>query len=267
MKKKILATTLGLLTAASSIAASTTTSQTNLEQKNNSLIEKIDIAYFGEFLQPKVDTEEANADFYNLAIIDYKLDNGAKLVLQPRFSLVDSAQDRFVEYDLRAGIKKSFTLTDKLSLFSQARVQLPTSKGSQADDTLIMGVRTTQLLTAKIDDFNSLTAGGTITKTLRTKANSTVDEYSRHNLLPYISYVNSAMSEKFALRVDLEGYLAHMAGKSDLHFKNVIGGERIIIGPDMNIAGTSIYPYLQHDPSGVKAIDQAGAGVQIYRKF
>lgn len=263
MKKTILLA--AALVAGSAFAE--TKSTTTIDTSKKSIADRIGVAYYGVLDKANFRNEGPNTELYNMILGDYELDGGAKLQLQPIFSLVDSTQDRFAEADVRIGIKKKFAITDDISYSINPRYFIPTSRGSQEDDKLIGTVRINNTLGIKIDDVNGLLLDAAFQKTINSEATASVDETSRYMIRTYASYTNTKLSEKTPIRIDYAGRFAQMAGKSDLALEPLHTIDTIYAGVNPTVSGTSIYPNVYHKLSNNLQPANLGIALEMYRKF
>jgi hypothetical protein len=269
MKKIIALTT--LVAATSALAASTTA--TKIDVSSMSLKERISFSYYGEMdkdnLDKSKDPKQATA-FYNSFTMKYKMTEDITASINPRFEVTDrNTSDYIDEGDVRVGIKKANIYTSANGMVSTSvtvKLELPTSKGSEDSDKLTR-VKLYVGTNVKIDDYNNFYFLPYYNKSINTQSAESVGETAKYNISSWSSYTNSSFSEKALLRLDIETSISHMSGYTDNNLKSDKGDERILAGVDFDMAGTSVYPYLQHNTSGVKAADMLGAGVQVSASF
>ena len=268
MKKLIALTT---LVAAGSSMANTT--ETKIDVKDMSIADRISYSYFMEFDKDRLNEDKVSspdAEIYQSFTMKYKLTNDLTASINPRFSMTDdNPADNFQEHDVRVGIKKSnlFAMANgAITGSATLKLELPTSKGSQDSDK-ITKIKAYLGVNAKIDNYNNLFVMPYLNKSINSQASDSVAEYSRHNISTYISYSNSALSETAKFRSDVELSHSHIAGNADNSLMADAGDERILAGVDFDVKGTSVYPYVSHDPSTVKAANNLGAGIQVDASF
>lgn len=274
MKKIIALTT--LLAASGSFAASTNTTTTEVK----SIKDRISTWYYGEIDTDRVSNNDdeglgqQGTDFLNYLNIGYEINSSNVFNLTLRMNATDKISgngegDRYEELDPRVAVKTTIFKNEKSSLKWNTMFELPASRYSNYEhgDERITRFKPSMTYSTKIDDYNSLILFGGFNKTFYKRNTASVDETSRHYLTSWISYTNSALSEKYKLKIDFEGLMRHNAGKDDLNVTASSGEERILAGVNTEIAGTDLFFYAQHDPSLVKAADKVGAGVQIFKVF
>ena len=264
--KKIIA--LSALMTVSGVMAQSTTS-TDLDVSKKSLKERISASWFIE-AQDKVAGNDEGAtqdvEVYNSVSLKFQVTNTLKAYFNPRFTIQDSGDDRFNDHDLRLGLTGNVIGND-LGISTTLEYIVPTTANTLNDDDFDGQVRLSNDKTFKIDDANSLIA---LIQLRRTFVKNTDGPHSELSILPWLSYTNTKLSEKAAIRVDYEGNIVHNAGKS-LNNMTEAGDQdnRILVGADIaSIPGlNSVYAYATHYPMRTKALDQTGLGVQIYKAF
>lgn len=276
MKKFIALTT---LIAASGTFAATSTSTTKVETSKKTLKERIGVWYYGEIYTARVDDDQnvkgdKKTDFVNYLNVSYEIDSKSKANLTLRNNITDrqaanGSGDRYEELDPRIAVDRVLMKTDKSSLKAKLMFEVPMSRYSNyaKGDKRITRFKPSMTFSTKIDDRNNLMIFGGFNKTYYHEARGSVESTSRHYVTSWISYTNTSLSEKYKLRLDLEGVMRHQGGTSDLNIASSAGEERIVAGVNFDLAGLDLYPYLSHDPSIVKATNTLGAGVQIFKSF
>ena len=277
MKKLIAFTT--LLVATSTFAQSTN-SKTKIKTKDKTFTERIGFWYYGELDRNRISndknvTGDKKLDFLNYLNTSYELDSKSRINLTLRMNVTDrqapnGAGDRYEELDPRLGVDRLLMDNGTSSLRVRAVFELPMSRYSNytQGDRRITRFKPSATFSTKIDDYNRLMVFAGFNKTYYHEASASVEGTSRHYVTSWISYSNSALSEKYQLRIDAETLMRHQGGTQDLNMKASSGEERILAGVSMNIpGGVNLFPYLQHDPSLVKAANMLGGGVQIFKAF
>jgi hypothetical protein len=273
MKKIIALAT--LVAAGSSLAA--TTSSTKVSVSDMSFSERVGVWYWGETgvkkLNRKNGDEVQKADSLNYVNASFKVTDKITTNLTLRMNLSDAndademgVADKYEELDTRIGMDYKLFDTGMFSSKVRGVFELPTSQSS-INKEKITRAKAYMYLTTKFDDYNKLTAIVNYNKDFYNKAQKANAETSKYYMTQYFSYTNTALSEKIVPRIDIEMLQSHMAGGADNQLAASSGDERILIGTDIDVAGTSVYPFVSHDPSRVKAANQAGMGVQIFKAF
>mgnify|MGYP000350852808 CR=1 FL=1 len=143
---------------------------------------------------------------------------------------------------------------------------VPTTAATTEAAELITQVRFTNSKSFEVDSFNNISA---LVQLRRNINKASVTSQSEYSLLPGLTFTNTALSEKYKLRLDWEGYLSQNEGKSLNNITTVNGADRLVAGVDMSgIMGiNSIFPYVEHVTSEVKGTEKLGIGAQIYKSF
>ena len=271
MKKLIAVAT--MIAATGAMAQSTSTTDVNTSSK--SVLEKVGMWYYGEadtdaIVDAKHTKGERNTEFLNYLNVNYEISSIDSIDTTFRMYFDDSLKgpgqgDQYVELDQRVRHTRVLYKDANSRLRIRTTFELPTTDASRESDK-ITRFKPWLELNETIDDLNSLILGAGFNKDYRTKAQDSVDETSRHYITTFISYANSALSEDYKLRLDIEGTLRHIPGgaETDLRATNE---DRVLAGINTEILGMNVYGYAQHDPSRVKAADQLGAGVQLFKAF
>ena len=261
-----------LLAASAVIASATTTKKVKISDK--SFKERVGIWYYGEIDRnafTKAPELDNNNDFLNYLNISYEINSKAKFNLTLRNNLTDrnaenGEGDRYEEYDPRIGAEYVLMKNSKSKLKVKLVFEVPMSRYS-FDDERITRLKPSITYTTQIDDNNKILLFAGFNKTYYKESAKPIDETSRHYVTSWISYTNSTFSEKYRFRVDIDGLMRHQEGQGDFGLKASSTEERIIAGVNFELAGLDLFPYLQHDPSGLQALNTLGAGVQIFKAF
>jgi hypothetical protein len=276
MRKIIALTT---LIAATGTFAATTTSTTKVETSKKTLKERIGVWYYGEISTARVSDDknvqgDKKTDFVNYLNISYEISSKTKANLTLRNNITDrqasnGSGDRYEELDPRISVGTKLMKTDTSSLSIKMTAELPMSRYSNYEhgDKRITRLKPSMTYTKKINDYNNLIVFGGFNKTMYNKSSRSVDATSRHYLTSWFSLTNTNLSEKYKLRIDLEGVMRHQGGTADNNVKASSGEEGVLAGVNFDIAGVDIFTYAKHDPSLVKASNVLGAGVQIFKSF
>lgn len=270
--KKVIALT--ALMAYSAAFAQSTTSTTNITAKKKSFTDDMSYFYWSDLRTGKLNEEVRgnvpDTYFYNMFNIRYTLNDKDRFNFQIRFGLTDEYDengkgDRFEEDDVRVTYQRLLFANDSTAVRLTAALQLPTSRDSQADEDRIVRLKPNVIISHNFDDYNSLLVVPAYTRTIYTKGQAPTDETSRYYMSSWVMYTNKYLSDKYVLRADLETKHVHMNGKADTALETTAFD--LVVGVDMNLAGTSVFPFLVHDTMGVKAVDQLGGGIQIFKVF
>ena len=266
--KKIIALTV-LTIAGSALAQTTSTGEISVSQK--SFKDRIGFWYYGELTKGTVATKEdetPDSNFLNYLNTSYEISDSFNFNLTLRMNLTDTADengkgDRFEEWDPRFGIDYNMK-----SFVNRIRtvVEAPTSRGSQDADKIARLKLYAYMTGKKIDDYNTVGAVLNYNKDFFENPASRT-ETKTYYLTQYFTWTNTALSETYRPKFEVELLQVQTAGRSDLDFKSSPGDERVLAGIDTDLLTVNLYPYLYHDISRVKAADQLGAGVQIFKSF
>lgn len=265
--KKIIALT-ALTLAGSVFAQTTSTGELSVSQK--SFKDRVGFWYYGELTKKNAanDNIKPDADFLNYINTSYEISDSLKTNFTLRMNLTDANDengkgDRFQELDPRLGIDYN---RDGIINRWRAVVELPTSKGAQQADKI--GRLKLYLFTTgkKIDDYNTVGFIGNYNKDFFQDP-AARNKTSQYYLTQYFTWTNTSVSEIYRPKVELELLQTQIAGASDLDFEASKGDERLLAGVDTDLLGVNFYPYLYHDISKVKAADQLGVGMQIFKDF
>lgn len=271
MKKSV---ALLALMASLCFGAESTTSTIKIDVKNQSFLERVGGYYWSALSKDvlSIDNQDnPGSSWLNYINLSYKLTNDSSLSTTFRFEVVDTALpngrgDRFNELDQRIAYTKTLLTFDDYSIGTLITIELPTSRDSQADDRL-MRLKPDLYLAASFDDYNSLFASMGYRKTLYNKANSSISETSRHYFAPTLSYKNKYFSERYVLKAEYANTIDHVPGTVDTNIRKDDAGEELDVGVEFNAFNFSIYPYLAHNPSSLKASNMLGGGIQAFRAF
>ena len=265
--KKLLTLT-ALFAAVSGISAETTSTK-KIDVKNQSFMERVGGYYYtvlSKGLLSSEDQSEPDSAWLNYLNASYKLSKDTSISTTLRFEVVDSnSGDRFNELDQRVAISSKIYNEGMFSAKAYMTVELPTSRNSQDDDR-IMRLKPAVALTTKFDDYNTLMTYGGFNKTMYNSANNSIADTERHYYSTWIVFTNKYISEKYVLKAEYSSTLSHVAGTSDLTIRKDENDE-LNLGVEFNIAGFDINPYIVHGPSGLKASNTLGGGVQVFKPF
>lgn len=270
--KKLLA--LVALCAVGAAYSADTTSTKKIDVKKQSFTERLKGYYYGALSRSYLSTEEydaPNTGFVNYLNAGYKLTNDTSISTTFRFQLLDSRDengkgDRFRELDQRVAISTKLYKGEKFNLSAGFTYELPTSRESQ-DDERYGRMKPSVSGTYTFDDYNSLFTFLGYNRTLRPEATASVDAYSRFYTTTWMIYTNKYLSEKYVLKIEYAHTMDQIAGSGDNALKKDDAGEELNIGVDADIAGVSVNPYIMHNPSRLKASNQLGAGLNIFKAF
>lgn len=273
MKKIIALTT--LVVAGSALAAGTTSTQVDVSKM--AIKDRIGMWYWGESTVAKRTRSNGDVvqavDFVNYLNTSFKVNNDitANLTLRGNFSDNNTEKqmgegDNFSQWDTRLGA--DYTVfnngTNKVRL--RGVFELPTSQSS-IDNDKITRAKAYVILNTKFDDHNKLVSLVNYNKDFYQDAQDSVDSTSKYYMTQWFSYTNTALSEKIVPKVELELVQRHMGGAADNYLTASSDEERLLVGAEFDVAGVSVYPFLSHDPSRVKALDQTGLGAQLFKSF
>ena len=274
--KRIIAL-MSLVTVASAFGQST--SQTSLKTKKKSFLDKINTSYYGELQSARltqdqtVDISTNGSTLYNSLIINYDHNSKTRFTTTIRHEVTDTNRgakaDKFVEADPRFALRRQLLSNDRVTLFGGIMLEAPVSRYSNyetGDERIVRG-RLTTLMIAKINDFNQFIFWGALQKTAYKFNTENYNDDPVDIIYTWMSWSTTAFSEQIKFRVDVETATAHMAGKSDIEFKAADGSERILAGLNFDVKDVNLYPYVFNNPALVKAYNQLGAGLQIFKAF
>ena len=257
-----------LTIAGSSLAQTISQGQMSVSQK--SFKDRIGFWYYGEITKGNAAGENTapDANFLNYVNGSYEISDNFNFNLTLRMNLTDEADengkgDRFQEWDPRLGIDYNM---DSFVNRIRTVVEAPTSRGSQDADKLGRLKLYAYMTGKQIDDYNTVGAILNYNKDFF-QSPEPRQKTRQYYLTQYFTWTNTALSEKYRPKFELELLQNQMAGKSDLAFASSAGDERVLAGIDTDLLDINFYPYLYHDLSKVKAADQLGAGVQIFKAF
>lgn len=267
MKKIIALTALALV--GSAFAETKSTGEISVSDK--SFKDRIGFWYWSDTYKgtvaPKED-ETPDSNSLNYVNTSYEITDSFNFNFTLRMNLTDQNDengkgDRFEELDPRLGIdfnNKSFVNRIRTV------VEVPTSRGSQDADKIARLKLYAYMTGKKIDDYNTVGAVINYNKDFFEDPASR-SKTKTYYLTQYFTWTNTALSERFKPKFELELLQVQTAGRSDLDFKSSPGDERVLAGIDTSILTVDVYPYLYHDISRVKAADQLGAGIQLFKAF
>lgn len=259
--RKIIA--LSTMVAASASFAAGTTSTKKVDVSQQSIKERISFSWFAEALKQDASSDSKDSELYNSISMKFKISDKMTAAFNPRFTIQDSSKDQMNEHDLRLGLGGEYLFT---GISTNLQFIVPTTAATTEEANLITQLRFTNSKSFTVDSFNSIDA---LIQLRRNINKGSVTSQSEFSLLPGITFKNTALSEKYTLRVDWEGYLSQNEGKSLNNITTVNGGDRIVAGVDMsNLMGmNSVFPYIEHVTSEVKGTEKLGIGAQIYKSF
>lgn len=276
-----------MLTVAGSVFAQATTKSKAITAKKTavkktegsllvsqkSILDRISLSYYGEITKGDI-TEEADhsPDFelYNSIGVAYEITEAMRFDLSLRWVNSDA-------FDAETGKTATYTSLDpRLSVSYRTNafvnkykvlVEAPTTDASQDEDK-ITRLRLYAYMTGKqIDDFNTV---GSVVFFERDFYSSDPtpgeDDTRNYRLYQGFNWVNTALSENYRPKLELELIQTNPEDKDPLHIE-FNAATRLLAGVDMTILGASVFPYLIHSPSKPKAADQLGAGMQFYKAF
>lgn len=271
MKNIIVLIALGAFSAA---YAQTNTSKTQLKQKQKSFLDDMSYFYWSDMRTGTLDEEvrgnTPDTSFYNMFNIRYRLNKNDRFNVQVRFAIEDTQDengkgDRFAEDDARITYQRLLFQNKKTTVRATMGLQMPTSRGSQADEERILRLKPNIVIAHQFDDYNSVFFVPGYTRTLYTRGQAATADTSRFYLGSWLMYTNSYFSEKYKLRLDFETKHVHQAGAADTAIETTAWN--VVAGVDMNIGGFSIFPYVVHDTFQAKAADLLGGGIQFFKVF
>ncbi|MDP7320041.1 MAG: hypothetical protein QF441_05500 [Bacteriovoracaceae bacterium] len=268
-----------MTSALGATSTTTSTSKTTLTQKSKSFTEKFSFWYFTELYSMKLTTDDnvpgdKKTDWVNYLNTSYEIDSLSSFNLTLRANITDRQADRgqgdrYQELDPRISYKRVLHKTATSSLRLSLTFEIPMSRYSdyKHGDQRITRFKPSLSYSKKIDDYNTILLFAGFNKTYYKQSRTSIENNSRHYITSWFSYVNSALSEKYKLRFDAEGVMRHNGGTSDLNIASSSGEERLLAGVNFDIAGLDMFPYIQHDPSIVKATNNLGGGIQVFKAF
>lgn len=265
--KKIIALTV-LTLAGSAFAQTTSTEELSVSQK--SFKDRVGFWYYGELTKGNAanDNTTPDANFLNYLNGSYEISDSLKANITLRMNLTDESDengkgDRFQEWDPRLGIDYN-----REGLINRIRtvVEVPTSRGSQDADKIARLKLYAFATGKKIDDYNTVGAIVNYNKDFFQEPEAR-SKTSQYYITQYFTWTNTSLSEAYRPKFEVELIQRQTAGRSDLDFKSSAGEERVLAGIDTDLLDINFYPYLYHDISKVKAADQLGMGVQIFKAF
>lgn len=268
--KKIIALT-AITLVGSALAQTTTEGELSTSQKSFS--ERLGVDYYGELTKQDITEEENSApdtDLYNSLGLSYEVAENITSKLEVRWTNADNENDEgerqtfnMIDPRLRVDFKRANAFVNKIRLLAQ----LPATEDSR-DADLITGFRAYAFMTGKkIDDYNTINAVSFFEKAFyEDDPTPGADETRNFRLYQGINWVNTALSEKYRPKVEVEFLPINPENKAVTHLE-WSGSERLLAGIDTEIYDVSVFPYLIHKLNSVKAVDQLGAGMQIYKSF
>lgn len=273
MKKMMALTTFTLAACMAHTALGQTTSTTKVDVSKQSFKERIGGYYWGAVSKgvlSKEEKDETDSSFLNYLNASYKLGNDTKISTTFRFQLKDSLDengkgDRFRELDQRIAVGTTFFSNGKYTAKAALTIELPISRASKASGKT-MRVRPSASLSAKIDNVNTLTAWTGFYKDIYPKANKSIDETTRYMIVNVLTYNNTYLSEKYSFKAEYIQTLSHNPGYADSALKKD-HDDTLDLGLEMDVLGFSINPYIQHKLSEMRALNNVGGGVQIFKAF
>lgn len=248
-------------------AQTSTTEVKKVSEK--SFVERLSGYYYMDLNKAVVSKEDKDVpNSYWLSYINagYQISEDTSISTTFRFQIIDTVdRDRFDELDQRIGISSNLYSDDKYTFSAMLTIELPTSRGSQADHRQ-MRLKPAIALNTKFDDYNNLYAFIGYNKTLYPNANQDVGSTSRHYYTPWIVYTNQYLSDKYVFKAAYSSSISHIPGTSDLNVKKD-ANDTLNIGTEFTVADISLNPYIMHDLSLVKSINTLGAGFQLFKSF
>lgn len=264
MKKFIGLFLLIALTSATTFAQTTKTE----EEKPKTFADHLNFWIFTQPAKARILPKKADnkPDFSALNLIFLHYQNGDKwrFGTQFQFTLNDSNVDRFREGDFRVYVDRFF----KNTIFGRLRValRLPTNEAAQEANRLVQLNIWAFINPIKLNDYNTISGiFGLFNKQFFTEEQD--GDQSEYSSWQYLRWTNTQLSDKYQFAMEFNFGEAHIAGGHLLSVKKNDPLGSMLAGVVFDAAGINWYPYLTHNFGTVKALDQVGAGVQIFKAF